>query len=158
MALRIFLTFLIWVCTYPILILIGFPVVAYKLHNGWDGSTGWWGNWKYGRHGNKEFQTNGIFWREWLFLAVRNPISNFGKQVLSARPTEPLKIKGDVSITDGWPGIPGYYYIRSGKLWEIRFVYPTFPYRCFEARFGWKLLGGGDATFVFRFNPFRRYG
>lgn len=163
MPIRILATFLIWLFTYVIGILAGSVVVPIALKRGWDGKTSWFGNRQYGRGGNKGFQTNGALWREVVFLNWINPISNFGKEVLAIKRVGAVKVRGKTSITDGRGKIPGWYYVRlvgTWRGWEIRCVYPTFPGKCFEARIGWKLLGnsGDSATFVFRANPFKRFG
>lgn len=152
MALKILFTFLIWlVCYLLILGPLGLLIIPVLWFTDWDGKTTWWGNRKYGR-------TEG-FW----FLALRNPISNFGKEGLAIKHVGPVNIQGNTSITDGKGKVAGWYYIRlqdTWKGWEIRCVYPTFPGKCFEARVGWKLFGniGDSATFVFRANPFKKFG
>lgn len=159
-ALRILLTFLIWFLTYIPLIVVSAFVVPVMLMKGWEGYTTWFGNRKYGRFGNKAYWTESRF-QEWLFLVIRNPISNFGKETMSVTLTQPVIGIGDPEITDGKPGITGYYYARSGWKWEVRMVYKTFPGRCFEGRWGWKMLGkqqGDKCTFVCRENPFKKYG
>jgi len=52
----------------------------------WDGTTTWFGNFKYGR-GDTHYKTPsaGVYWKQVRFLCVRNPVSNFGKQVLSVK-------------------------------------------------------------------------
>lgn len=160
MTLRILLTFLIWFLTYIPLIVVSAFAVPVMLLNGWQGYTTWFGNRKYGRFGNTAYPATNR-WREWLFLVIRNPISNFGKETMSKTLTEPVTVTGNPAITDGKPGITGYYYARSGWKWEVRMVYKTFPSRCFEGRWGWKMLGkrvGDKCTFVSRQNPFKKFG
>lgn len=73
----------------------------------------------------------------------------------------PVTTEGNPAITDGAPGITGWYYARSGWAWEVRAVYRTFPGRCFEGRWGWKIPDkqvGERATFVCRANPFKKFG
>ncbi len=121
---RILASFLIWLCTYTVLVPLSFVVVPILLADGWEGYTTWFGNYKYGRYGNKVYPTNNRF-QEWWFLCVRNPISNFGKEVLS------------VSSTASWPwhyDIPLFW-----RLW---------------IKAGWKVnkdpVANPERTFVFR--------
>lgn len=86
---------------------------------------------------------------------VNSNLANWSTTAASNQPS------GDPEITDGKPGITGYYYARSGWKWEIRMVYKTFPGRCFEGRWGWKMLNkrvGDKCTFVSRQNPFKKFG
>ncbi len=124
MALRIFATFLIWLCTYAILVPLSFVVVPVMLWQGWEGYSTWFGNFKYGRQGNSAYPTFNRF-QEWWFLCIRNPISNFGKEVLS------------VPSTASWPwhyDIPLFW-----RLW---------------IKAGWKVnkdpVSNPERTFVFR--------
>ncbi|MHB8981453.1 hypothetical protein [Thiobacillus sp.] len=77
---------LIWFGVFLPMVLISFPVVAAMLLTKWDGKTTWFGNWKYGR-GDTHYKapSEGIFWKQWRFLCIRNPASNFGKRVLSVK-------------------------------------------------------------------------
>jgi len=133
------------------------------LYFGWEGYSTWFGNRKYGRYGNKAHPSK-TFFDDFLFLTWINPVSNFGKEVMSIVPKKPIElIEGRTDITDGEAQIEGYYYLRSGWYWEIRIVKATFPGKCFEGRFGWKLNGktyptDEECTFVARFNPFRKFG
>lgn len=160
MITRLFLSYALWFLTYIPLICVSAIAVPVMLHTGWDGRSTWFGNRKYGRFGNKEYPTK-TRWQEWLFLVIRNPISNFGKEVMSHTVAALVIVEGNPKITDGSPGITGSYYARSGWAWEIRMVYRTFPGRCFEGRWGWKLLDkrvGDECTFVCRANPFKKFG
>ena len=160
MTARILATYLIWVLTYPILVFISAFVVAYRLQTDWDGKDSLFGNRKYGRLGNGAYPCTNK-WESWNFLVVRNPISNFGKETMSYTVKGPVSGFGDPFITDGAPGITGRYYARSGHAWEVRMVYKTFPGRCFEGRWGWKLLNrkpGDECTFVCRANPLKKFG
>jgi len=157
---QILLTYLIWFLTYIPLILVSAFVVPVMLACDWQGYTTWCGNRKYGRFGNAAYPT-GNLWQEWQFLVIRNPISNFGKEVMAVTAKSPVVVEGNPHITDGAPGITGRYFARSGWAWEIRMVYKTFPGKCFEGRWGWKLLNskpGDKCTFVCRANPFKHFG
>lgn len=159
MTIRIISTYLIWLLVYLPLIAVSLIAVPVMLHFGWDGYSTWFGNRKYGRYGNAEYPTHSRL-QEWLFLAVRNPISNFGKEVLAVSVRGPVTLSGNPSVTDGKPGITGRYIATAGWAWEVRMVYRTFPGRCFEGRWGWKLAGknpGDRCTFVCRANPFKKF-
>lgn len=67
------------------MILISFFIVPLMLCTSWDGTTTWLGNFKYGRGETHTEYPATTFWRQWVFLTVRNPVSNFGKQVLSVK-------------------------------------------------------------------------
>lgn len=54
----------------------------------WDGKTTWFGNFKYGRGDTHYKFPATTFWRQWWFLCIRNPVSNFGKQVLDVSDAE----------------------------------------------------------------------
>ncbi len=76
----------LWFFVFLPVVLVGFVVVPFMLRTKWDGKTTWWGNFKYGR-GDTHYKkpSKGIFWRQWMFLCLRNPASNFGKRVLSVK-------------------------------------------------------------------------
>lgn len=123
-AFKLDLTFLTWWYTYPPLILISAVVVPCKLAAGWEGYDSLFGNYKYGRYGNKAAPSKNVF-DEWVFLVLRNPLSNFGKQTLAARSTA------------SWPW---HYDIQlAGRLW---------------LKAGWKEVkdpvANPERTFVFR--------
>lgn len=66
--------------------LVGLIVVLILLRiKKWDGTTTWFGNWKYGRGENHNDFPAKTYWRQWWFLCIRNPVSNFGKRVLSVK-------------------------------------------------------------------------
>lgn len=97
-----------WVVFLPVM-LISLPVVALMLLTEWDGTTTWFGNKKYGR-GNTHYKapSEGKYWKQWWFLCVRNPVSNFGKQVLAVKETaswawlEDKKVVGNFYWMYGW--------------------------------------------------------
>lgn len=129
-AIGLFLvTALVWVLTYLPLILVSVFAVPVMLLFGWEGYNTWFGNYKYGRYGNKAAPSEN-FWDEYVFLVVRNPISNFGKRVMS------------VKSTASWP----WHYEPSVDL-------------VFGCKFGWKLVKNPEEnterTFVFR--PYIRF-
>ena len=68
------------------MILLSFPAVALLLLTKWDGTTTWFGNWKYGP-GDTHYAapSGGVYWKRWRFLCIRNPVSNFGKRVLAVQ-------------------------------------------------------------------------
>lgn len=77
---------LIWMFASLPMTLLGFFVVPFLLLTKWEGTTGWWGNFKYGR-GDTHYKapSNGNFFKQWRFLAWRNPCSNFGKKIISVK-------------------------------------------------------------------------
>ena len=99
-AAKIDATFLAWWYTYPPLILASAFAVPYKLASGWEGYTTLFGNRKYGRYGNKAAPSKNRF-DEWVFLVVRNPISNFGKETLAVSSTAVWPWHYDIQLT-GW--------------------------------------------------------
>lgn len=80
---RLAASFLIWVLAWLPMVIISLPVVAFKLRTDWPGTTTWFGNYLYGRYGNSHVPKNHSLWQQWLFLCIRNPVSNFGKFVIS---------------------------------------------------------------------------
>lgn len=85
------------------MILISFPVVAIMLLTKWDGKTTWFGNFKYGR-GDTHYKapSNGVYLRQWKFLCVRNPVSNFGKKIISVKETRSWAWLRDDHIAGDW--------------------------------------------------------
>jgi hypothetical protein len=76
----------IWFLVVLPMVILSFFVVAILLFTPWNGTTTWFGNFKYGR-GTTHYKapTSGNRFKEWLFLCVRNPVSNFGKKVISVK-------------------------------------------------------------------------
>ena len=104
--------------------LVSLIVVPFMLRSKkWDGRTTWFGNFKWGRgeeHYNYPATTR---WRQWVFLCIRNPVSNFGKQVLAVKDAP-------------W-------------VW----LYDVQIYKRFHWKYGWKTPSGempGVRTFVYR--------
>lgn len=60
--------------------LLSHPFVLIALHTKWDGKTTIFGNFKYGR-GDDHYKTpsRSEYWKQYRFLCIRNPVSNFGK-------------------------------------------------------------------------------
>lgn len=112
----------IWLVLFLPMVLLSFPVVAVLLLTKWDGTTTWFGNFKYGR-GDTHYKvsSNGKYWRQWMFLCIRNPVSNFGKQVLSVK--EALE----------WPWLVDQHVVGT-----------------FYWMYGWKNPVEGRRTFVYR--------
>ena len=75
------LIFIPWAIVW-ILSLFAVPVM---LLTKWGGRTTWLGNFKWGRGGAHYKYPATTFWRQWWFLCIRNPVSNFGKRVLSVK-------------------------------------------------------------------------
>lgn len=80
---RFIVSLSIFIFAWLPMLLIGLPVVALMLLTAWDGKTTWFGNYLYGRKGNSHMPPNPSRFDEWSFLALRNPISNFGKFALA---------------------------------------------------------------------------
>lgn len=104
--------------------LASFVIVPCLLLTKWDGKTTWFGNFKYGR-GDTHYKapSNGEFWKQYRFLCIRNPVSNFGKQVLAV----------------------------ADKPWV--WLYDVQIYKALRIKFGWKLPSGevpGMRSFVYR--------
>jgi hypothetical protein len=113
---NILTSFSIFVFLWLPMALVGLPVVYLLLLTSWDGKTTWFGNYLYGRQGNINTPANPSLFDQWNFLAIRNPVSNFGKFTLSAGPDskvwlEQKKIIGRLHILYGWknpdPRLPG---------------------------------------------------
>ena len=102
--------------------IIGLPVTFVLLLTSWDGTTTWFGNRKYGR-GDTHYKapSEGKYWKQVRFLCIRNPVSNFGKEVLS------------VSDSLGWPWLNDQHLFGSW-YWL----------------YGWKNPVDGKRTFVYR--------
>lgn len=98
-------------------------VVPLMLRTKWDGKTTWFGNFKWGRGEEHYDYPATTLWRQWVFLCIRNPVSNFGKQVLAVKEAD-------------W-------------VW----LYDKQVYKQFHWKYGWKTPSGelpGIRTFVYR--------
>lgn len=103
--------------------IIGLFAVAIKLRplHHWDGKDTWFGNRLYGRKGNQHMPPNPTRFDEWNFLALRNPISNFGKEVISVKESREWAWLNDQHVV--------------GRLYW---------------KYGWKNPVDGSRTFVYR--------
>lgn len=107
-ALRFSISFSIWLFLWLPMVVISMPVVAVLLLTNWDGRTTWFGNFLYGRAGNHHMPPNPTLFEQWQFLVIRNPVSNFGKFVLSTSPKSPLvwlidsHVGGRLYLLFGW--------------------------------------------------------
>lgn len=121
---RFLISFSIFFFRWLPMFFIGLPAVFLLLLTPWDGKTTRFGNHLHGRKGNAHMPANPTLWDEWVFLALRNPISNFGKFNLSR----------------------GFYdadvWLESKQWWRFSILY------------GWKYpdprLPGNRRPFVFR--------
>lgn len=112
---RFLISFSIFLLAWLPMAFVGLFAVAAMLLTEWDGRTTWFGNYLYGRLGNHHMPANPTFWQQWNFLAVRNPVSNFGKFTLSRGPDSDAwlveKSIGRLGILYGWknpdPRLPG---------------------------------------------------
>lgn len=86
--------------------IVGLPATFALLLTKWDGTTTWFGNYLYGRQGNSHVSPDPSLFEQWRFLAVRNPVSNFGKFTLSRGPYDRAwlveKRLGRFGILYGW--------------------------------------------------------
>lgn len=121
---KLCLTWLFWWYTYLPLIVTSAFVVPFMLYQGWEGYTTLFGNYKYGRYGNKAAPSKNFF-DECVFLVLRNPISNFGKITVS------------VSSRANWP-----WHYDIPLFWKL------------HVKAGWKEVSdpvrNPDRTFLFR--------
>lgn len=126
---RFILSSLIWWCVFLPMILLSFILTPLLCLTKWDGTTTWFGNRKYGR-GDTHYKapSEGKYWKQVRFLCIRNPISNFGKEVLS------------VSDSLGWP-----LSVLGGPWLIDQHVVGTFYWM-----YGWKNPVDGMRTFVYR--------
>lgn len=71
---------------WAIVWIVSLLAVPIMLLTKWDGKTTWFGNFKYGR-GDTHYKapSNGEYWKQYRFLCLRNPVSNFGKGPLSVK-------------------------------------------------------------------------
>jgi hypothetical protein len=95
------------------MVLLSFAVVPIMCLTNWDGKTTWFGNFKYGR-GDTHYKapSRGIYWKQVQFLCIRNPVSNYGKKVLS------------VSTAWSWPWLIDQHLV--GKFyWKYGWKNPS---------------------------------
>jgi len=104
------------------MVVLSFIVVPILCLTKWDGKTTWFGNFKYGR-GDTHYKapSGGIYWKQIRFLCIRNPVSNFGKHVLS------------LPDALGWPWLNDQHVVGT-----------------FYWMYGWKNPVEGSRTFVYR--------
>ena len=98
--------FLLWLPMF----IVGLFATAILLRpsHKWDGKTTWFGNRLYGRVGNSHMPTNPTRFDEWNFLALRNPISNFGKEVLSVNKALEWPWFNDQHVVGSWYWVYGW--------------------------------------------------
>lgn len=115
-----FKTVMEFVASTLIFIFMWFPVwlvslfaVPVMLWMDWSGYTTWFGNYKWGRGINHYKAKATTFWKQWYFLCWRNPVSNFGTQVLATSAYSnniwlyDRKIVGNFYIKYGWKNPSG---------------------------------------------------
>ena len=95
---KFLISFLLWL-VWLLVVALGFIAIPILLSFNWKGYTTWWGNKLYGKYGNGTSLTRS---NPFLFLAVRNPASNFGKFTLG------------VSREASWPWYVDNDWIRYG--------------------------------------------
>ena len=76
-------SFAIFALLWLPVVIIGLPITFLLLLTPWKGYTTWFGNHLYGRMGNAHTPSNPDLFDQWWFLAIRNPVSNFGKYVIN---------------------------------------------------------------------------
>ena len=148
------------VVTLPAM-LIAWPCLAITLLTKWSGTTYFFGNSKWGR-ATYHFlvPTKGVYWRELLWMAWRNPVYNLGLYTLGV-PMREYVVTGDTNVGDKMGG--GFYAARMGKFWEYYWVKPYTIFgikKCIRVRIGWKINGTdfwGRAENVFSINLFKNY-
>lgn len=98
----------IWFALFLPMVAVSLVAVPLLLLTDWDGRSTWFGNFKYGR-GDTHYKapSEGLFWRQARFLCIRNPVSNFGKQVLSVHEAgwvwlHDVRIAGSLHWKFGW--------------------------------------------------------
>lgn len=74
---------LIWWLAFVPVWLISLPIIAIALLTPWEGKRFWFGNYLWGRGNNHPGHPTVGYWQEFTWLALRNPISNFGKFTLA---------------------------------------------------------------------------
>ena len=128
-VLQFIISSLIWFCLFLPMVLLSFLVVPALCLTQWEGKTTWFGNFKYGR-GDTHYKapSEGKYWKQVRFLCIRNPVSNFGKQVLS------------LPDSLGWP-----LSVLGGPWLIDQHVVGTFYWM-----YGWKNPVDGMRTFVYR--------
>jgi len=126
---RFLISSLMWFGLFLPMLLLSFIVTPLLCLTRWDGTTTWFGNFKYGR-GDTHYKapSEGKYWKQVRFLCIRNPVSNFGKQVLS------------LPDSLGWP-----LSVLGGPWLNDQHIVGTFYWM-----YGWKNPVDGRRTFVYR--------
>ena len=119
---RFLISSLIWFGLFLPMVVLSFFITPIMCLTKWDGKTTWFGNFKYGR-GDTHYKapSEGKYWKQVQFLCIRNPVSNFGKQVLSI----PASLE--------WPWLHDQHVVGT-----------------FYWMYGWKNPVDGRRTFVYR--------
>lgn len=100
---RFLISFFIVVFLWFPMVILSLPVVAIILKTEWSGTTTWFGNKLHGR-GTTHYkgQTSGNYWKEWYWLCIRNPVSNFGKFVINTTDKTKWAWLEDKYLFNGW--------------------------------------------------------
>ena len=106
---KFLLSWVIWSFVFFPTAIAGGVLVAVLLPTNWDGKSLFCGNALYPRGiGNGHMPSNPTLWQQYEFLVFRNPVSNFGKFVLSVRGDrswawlEEKPLFGDWWLKYGW--------------------------------------------------------
>ena len=96
------------------------------------------------------------FWKRWVWLIWRNPVSNLSLDWLGAKITKPVKNVYFKKFNGG----SSFALYRSGIFWCYVLFFSYSNNKGFYHVFGWKLLdltqdekGGTKARFMFRISP-----
>lgn len=105
---------LIWWCLELPMIIISLPIIFLLLLTKWDGKTTWFGNHRHGRKGNVHMPPNPTLFDEWWFLAIRNPVNNFGTRILSVKESLEWPWLIDQHLFGNWYWLYGWKNPRDG--------------------------------------------
>lgn len=122
------------------------------------------GGWRGPEHANGRERT---FWWRFVWLALRNPVHNFGVFLLGWKCSNATRYRvwGDSRTSNMNPGHPGSMYCEgyeAGRTWPCYYlVWRWSENRCVRAYFGWKnknfASDGRYVQFVAVFNPFMTF-
>ena len=120
----------IWFCLFLPMVLISFFVVPIMCLTKWGGKSTWFGNIKYGR-GDTHYKapSEGKYWKQVRFLCIRNPVSNFGKKVLSVKESATLPWLIDKHIYNNFYWMYGWKLSTPETNGNRTFVYRPWVHR-----------------------------
>lgn len=119
-----FLASTIILIPWAIVWVVSLFAVPFMLLTKWGGRSTWFGNFKYGR-GDTHYKapSNGEYWKQYRFLCIRNPVSNFGKLVLAVDDKPwvwlcDVHIFKNMYILYGWKNPSGEMPTRRTFVWR----------------------------------------